>query len=269
MEINRDGGPQALIQCLIEYLGETSEISTALATPGAPSQPSKIELLADGDVLSVDGKLIKKPFVEKPVSGEDHNIVIYYPSSMGGGARKLFRKIGNRSSEYVEHLTVPRIITEPHRSFVVEEFLSADNAEDVKVFTVGSEYCLGETRKSPVVDGVVRRNTHGKEIRYITTLSREEKGTASRITKAFGQRICRFDIIRSNGKSYVVDVNGWAFVNDNDEYYEHCAAILRTMFLQVPNGPRRREALSWQPPRKQTDTHVVRWLLLNRPCWLI
>lgn len=52
------------------------------------------------DHIEVNGVSVDKPFVEKPVDADDHNIAIYYPSSAGGGCKKLFRKIGNRSSEF-------------------------------------------------------------------------------------------------------------------------------------------------------------------------
>lgn len=260
IEVNRDGGPKLESAALAKHVYELSGVrldGPTDGTGGGCPAAAKVALVDDGDTLSVDGCLLKKPFVEKPINGEDHNIRIYFPKSHdGGGGRKLFRKIGNKSSEWDSNLIVPRAVTEEDSSYVYEQFLHVDNAEDVKAYTVGPDFCHAETRKSPVVDGLVRRNTHGKEIRYITSLTKEEATMASKITKGFGQRICGFDLLRVGSKSFVIDVNGWSFVKDNNEYYDNCAKILKHMFIREKQRKEGRAPVADSAPVSSNDDEL-------------
>lgn len=265
LEVNRDGGPVALstdIAQRMKLLTGVELIGSDDGRGGGQPSPTDVHLEDDNDTLVVDGQKLEKPFVEKPTSGEDHNINIYYPKSQGGGGRRLFRKVNNKSSEKDETLNIPRCITQPGESFIYERFLKVENAEDVKAYTVGTGFCHAETRKSPVVDGVVKRNPNGKEIRYVTTLSKEEQSMAAKIASGFGQRVCGFDLLRvqeADGSvlSYVIDVNGWSFVKDNNEYYNQAAKVLREMFIRekqkwdgraTPSEADEHESKSSMPP---------------------
>ena len=59
-----------------------------------------LDFIEKEDSILINGSELKKPFVEKPFDGDDHNICIYYHSAFGGGRQELFRKIGNQSSTY-------------------------------------------------------------------------------------------------------------------------------------------------------------------------
>lgn len=255
LEVNRDGGPVILTEEIAKRVYELTGLRLEGSDDGRGGSqvpPHDVHMEDDDDTLVVDGKRLTKPFVEKPISGEDHNINIYYPKSQGGGGRRLFRKVNNKSSEKDESLIIPRAITQLKCSYVYEQFMKVENAEDVKAYTVGPDFCHAETRKSPVVDGVVKRNPNGKEIRYVTSLTKEEQIIAAKIATGFGQRICGFDLLRVEDTSYVIDVNGWSFVKDNNDYYDKCANILRGMFI--------REKMKWDArmtPSEELSSHQM------------
>ncbi|KAL7677580.1 hypothetical protein ACOME3_003815 [Neoechinorhynchus agilis] len=199
------------------------------------------------DNIEIDGKILSKPFVEKPISSEDHNIYVYFQSSIGGGCQRLFRKIGCRSSCFSEISTM-----RTDGSYIYEEFMPTDGI-DVKVYTVGPDYAHAEARKSPALDGRVERDPYGKEVRHPIILRSYEKNIARLISLTFKQTVCGFDLLRTRGKSYVCDVNGFSFVKNSTKYYDDCAVILGNMMLR-PFVPRPQILLSIG---SQLDDHAM------------
>mmetsp|Transcript_1652 Transcript_1652/g.5786 ORF Transcript_1652/g.5786 Transcript_1652/m.5786 type:complete len:1264 (+) Transcript_1652:193-3984(+) len=184
------------------------------------------------DFVSVNGVKIYKPFVEKPISGEDHRINVYYHSAVGGGMQALFRKEVDRSSNFFPEQTRVR----RRHSYIYENFVTTEGT-DVKVYTIGPDYAHAEARKAPVLDGVVHRDEDGKEKRYPVLLSPYEKEIARKVQLAFGQFVCGFDILRSADKKevYVCDVNGWSLVKNSPKCWDDCAHLLRLMIFGQVN----------------------------------
>ncbi|XP_058150051.1 inositol hexakisphosphate and diphosphoinositol-pentakisphosphate kinase 1 isoform X9 [Dasypus novemcinctus] len=213
-----------------------------------PAQPEECNLIEGEDQVEVNGAVFPKPFVEKPVSAEDHNVYIYYPSSAGGGSQRLFRKIGSRSSVYSPESSVRKT-----GSYIYEEFMPTDGT-DVKVYTVGPDYAHAEARKSPALDGKVERDSEGKEIRYPVMLTAMEKLVARKVCVAFKQTVCGFDLLRANGHSFVCDVNGFSFVKNSMKYYDDCAKILGNTIMRelAPQFQ-----IPWSIPTEAEDIPIV------------
>ncbi|XP_077424177.1 inositol hexakisphosphate and diphosphoinositol-pentakisphosphate kinase 1 isoform X6 [Vanacampus margaritifer] len=213
-----------------------------------PDNPEECSLVEGEDHVEVNGEVFPKPFVEKPVCAEDHNVYIYYPTSAGGGSQRLFRKIGSRSSVYSPETSVRKT-----GSYIYEEFMPTDGT-DVKVYTVGPDYAHAEARKSPALDGKVERDSEGKEIRYPVMLTAMEKLVARKVCLAFKQTVCGFDLLRANGHSFVCDVNGFSFVKNSMKYYDDCAKVLGNMVMRelAPQFH-----IPWSIPMEAEDIPIV------------
>lgn len=180
------------------------------------------------DVLIIGTKSIKRPFIEKPINAEEHDIYIQYPTNRSGGRTRLFRKTEDKSSDFDNGTFNVR----NDRDYLYQKFIQNDGF-DQKIYSIGDAYTHCEARKSPTLDGVVLRTEEGYELRQPLILKKSEKRLAKQIYQIFKQFICGFDIIRDSKKewSYVIDINGFSFVKNNKYYTEDLGMILSKYIL--------------------------------------
>ena len=252
VEVNRDDASANIspetAQRIYELTG-MRQTGSVDGQAGTERVPTDIHLEDDGDTLVVGGKKLSKPFVEKPTNSKDHNILLYYRTSQGGGCRRLSRKTKHSTYSEDNSSTVPRCILELKASFIYEQFVGVNgtndikNEEDVTAYIAGRDgrrlqnLCYAEIRQSPMVNWVVERNANGREVTYETKLTKEEELIAAQIAAGFCQRVCEFDMLRSGDASYVIGVKGWSLPKNNNDFYEACAKILKGTFIR--EGPRK------------------------------
>ncbi|RMX45431.1 hypothetical protein pdam_00019294 [Pocillopora damicornis] len=215
---------------------------------GNPSNTKFVEL---DDSVQIGDMIFHKPFVEKPVDAEDHNVYIYFPSRIGGGSQRLFRKVGDRSSVYSPESSVRK-----KGSYIYEDFV---------VYTVGPEYAHAEARKSPSLDGKVERDSEGKEIRYPVILNQYEKEMANKVCKIFKQTVCGCDFLRTHGKSYVCDVNGFSFVKTSKKYYDDAAQVLIDLIAHTL-APQLYKPYNFAVPEEIGKAEVTEGTMLELRC---
>ncbi|GAB0489369.1 hypothetical protein MMPV_000587 [Pyropia vietnamensis] len=181
-----------------------SAVPTTTTAPGAAASasadtvhgnvaPCSGVVTQDGEWLLVDGiRVLRKPFVEKPLDADDHLCIVYHAGD--GGASIIERK-------RVTHMPDRRAIR-PTGSYVYERYHRAVAGADVKVYAAGGDAFFAETRT---------RTPAGVVVRAATALSALELAVARRVAATFGQFLTGFDIIRAtDGRVLVIDVNGWS-----------------------------------------------------------
>eukprot|EP00494_Astrolonche_serrata_P002152 UN02158 len=84
------------------------------------------------DYIIVNGQRLDKPFVEKPISGSDHNVYIYFDKTKNYGSTRLFRKKKDRSSQHCPDVSTLRT----EGDYLYEEMIKG-NDKDIKVYTIG------------------------------------------------------------------------------------------------------------------------------------
>lgn len=208
------------VEALIE-MQDRRWLLRKLREHGVPT-PEFVECSRDGgqrphveerdDCVLVEGQLVRKPFVEKPVDRRDREIYVYFPKEAGGG-RALVSTTESGALEYICSFDTAGNVRR-EGSFIYQEYLQSEGFVVQTVCVGGLVYgnavlsgIVSSSQSSP--DQSVSVRTGGKAC--AVWLRQEEKVIASKLKEVFHQTLFGITFARSQtadrqATSFVTDV---------------------------------------------------------------
>lgn len=175
-----------------------------------------VTVTENGNQLVISNKIegsneiINRPFVEKGLGVEEHDVRIYHKDQLKSCVR-MQRVKGLVSVDKFEDCGGARGLKSG--DWVYQQFL--ENALEIKVYTAGFDYVHAETRNSSensILEGKeIARSPDGKEIRDMALLSGKEKLMVRKIQERLEQPFMGIDILRCESGSFVIDINSVKF----------------------------------------------------------
>ena len=210
------------------------------------------------DYVECKGKRIYKPFVEKPVDAENHNISIYYPHTVGGGHKELFRKVGNKSSTYYPPPTVQKRKKEGgnggeegDNSSIPAGILSDARLEEVKKMMMNmGTIDENETTESSVDAAKILKQGQGGEEDDDGDDDEEEYVTYSRVRRSTS--FIYEDFMSTNG----TDVKVYTLGQDYAHAEARKSPVVDGRVLRDANGKEVRYPVLLSPEEKEIARRV-------------
>jgi len=159
------------------------------------------------DYIVVENRMIKKPFVEKPVDRRDRQIYVYYPRAQGGGRALLSTRESGDVPQGVHFDPNGKIRKEG--SFIYQEYLQSEGFV-VQVICVGGN-SYGNAVLAGVGKAALAKSGVSSPEPCPVWLRQEEKIMASKLQVILAQTLFGLTLLRSqtasgNAISYIIDV---------------------------------------------------------------
>jgi len=185
---------------------------------------SHANFIEEIDRVIINGKIIEKPFVEKPRLSDDHAVYVYFPQAAGGGRVRLYRK----DWKFDQISSVRR-----DGSFVYQKFVASEGFE-TKLYAIGSEYVHAEavpSRISEIKPGNFKPPE--KQIPVPIHLRPLEKIIPMKVGLAFGITVFKLHVLRTqlptrSSVLFDISIGRACLVRKEKDYYHDFASALAT-----------------------------------------